>query len=343
MDKKVFYFKEAKDIFIETLNKLNENDRLLEQQKNISSCIKNGNKRKKCVVCNNSLESKTNEIFIHREVSYKICNNCGHLQTEKLPPPDYSSKGDWNQIYPTLSEDDYISRMKRIYKPKLDWFLNQEFIDSSRIKNKKWTDIGSGCGYFLYSLKNSGFSNIEGFESSEPLVNVSDSFVGSGITKQSTSLISILIKTTDSDIYSSFFVFEHVSDTFNIAKELSKKKPGTILYFSVPVFSLGMIMESSFNNQWARVLDSVLHTQLYTDKSINKFLEISGFEPMSEWVFGSDSCDFMRSILLSLRYKYPKSLYQEVEKKLIDTLDPLQNIIDHNRLSDSRHIIAIKK
>ena len=64
---------------------------------------------------------------------------------------------------------------------------------------------------------------------------------------------------------------------------------------------------------------------------------------MSEWVFGSDSCDFMRSILLSLRYKYPKSLYQEVEKKLIDTLDPLQNIIDHNRLSDSRHIIAIKK
>ena len=46
MDKKVFYFKEAKDIFIETLNKLNENDRLLEQQKNISSCIKDGNKRK---------------------------------------------------------------------------------------------------------------------------------------------------------------------------------------------------------------------------------------------------------------------------------------------------------
>ena len=35
MDKKVFYFKEAKDIFIETLNKLNENDRLLEQQKNM--------------------------------------------------------------------------------------------------------------------------------------------------------------------------------------------------------------------------------------------------------------------------------------------------------------------
>ena len=88
---------------------------------------------------------------------------------------------------------------------------------------------------------------------------------------------------------------------------------------------------------------NVLHTQLYTDKSIDKFLEMSGFEPMSEWVFGSDSCDFMRLILLSIIDKYPKSLYDEVEDKILNLLDPLQKVIDHSRLADSRHIIAIKK
>ena len=35
-------------------------------------------------------------------------------------------------------------------------------------------------------------------------------------------------------------------DVWKVAQELSKKKPGTILFFSVPVFSMGMILESCF-------------------------------------------------------------------------------------------------
>ena len=90
-------------------------------------------------------------------------------------------------------------------------------------------------------------------------------------------------------------------------------------------------------------MDAVVHTQIYTEKSINYALEISGFEKISQWVFGQDAEDFSRFILESLRYNYPDDMFQEMSDKLLNLQDDLQHLFDVKHLSDQRHIIAIKR
>ena len=46
---------------------------------------------------------------------------------------------------------------------------------------------------------------------------------------------------------------------------------------------------------------------------------------------------------LRLRDRYPASLLRMVEEDLSRLQDPLQEVIDRNRLADSRHVLAVRR
>ena len=145
------------------------------------------------------------------------------------------------------------------------------------------------------------------------------------------------------DIYVAFFVLEHISDPHQFYKQLSLQPSNTIFIFSVPFFGLSCLLEGVFDKLYARNLDAVVHTQIYTEESIEYALNLAKYEKVGQWVFGQDAEDFSRFILDSLREKYPDDLLQEVSKNLLNIQDSFQHVLDLSHLSDQRHFITIKK
>ena len=151
------------------------------------------------------------------------------------------------------------------------------------------------------------------------------------------------ISNCSADVYIAFFVLEHVLNPFKFYQKLSTLPSKTIFIFSVPTFGLSCLLEGAFDNLYARNLDTVVHTQIYTEQSINYALNIANFDIIGQWVFGQDAEDFSRFILNSIRNNYPDSMFQKISRKLFDLQDPLQHVFDLNHFSDQRHIIAIKR
>ena len=140
-----------------------------------------------------------------------------------------------------------------------------------------------------------------------------------------------------------FFVLEHIDEPNEIIKALASKPPNTVLVFSVPTYGFSTILEAVFTEHAARNLDSVVHRQLYTDNSIDKFLELCGYDLADKWVFGQDALDFKRLLIKGMESIYDTEFADGISRKLTDLIDPLQGVIDTNLLSDARHIIAIKR
>jgi hypothetical protein len=124
---------------------------------------------------------------------------------------------------------------------------------------------------------------------------------------------------------------------------LGQQPKGTAFLFSVPTFGFSTILESSFNHYAARNLDSLVHTQLYTESSLRYCLKLAGFEMTAQWVFGQDTSDLLRLLLVSLKGKYPEFLLRSVKESLMKIQDPVQKVLDKNLLADSRHVLAIKR
>jgi hypothetical protein len=134
-----------------------------------------------------------------------------------------------------------------------------------------------------------------------------------------------------------------VTDLNELFIAISEKPVGTIFAFSVPVFSMATVFESAFNIHSPRNLDSVMHTQLFTDASIQKCLEIGRLAPISQWVFGQDATDLRRLLALALDRVYPEEMRSEVDSMLSRMEESLQEVIDKSMCCDARHVLAVRK
>lgn len=338
----IHYSKPSSDIQIEGKMRL-ENDPLLHQRQaaQVQDLLASQD-RKCCVLCGQPL---TGEQFRHREISAISCSTCGHVQTTQLPPPGYPEQ-EFHKVYPKLTSEGYEDRKKRIYKPKLDWALNclQEIGYSfEQLKELKWTEMGCGAGYFLTTLQDAGLKHFTGFDADNTLVGIARSFTKEGKVQHYDGLLSDAFSVFPADIYVAFFVLEHIPDAhrfFDVLKSLPK---GTIFIFSIPVFGFSCLLENIFTHNFARNFDGVLHTQLYTDRSIAYAMERSGFTILAQWIFGQDAADFSRFLINNLSEKFSQNLLAEFEKKLLEIQDPLQSCLDKSGLADQRHLIAIKR
>jgi len=280
------------------------------------------------------------------------CLECSHIQTLNQPPENYlenfsNSTSAFSEIYPKLSKKEYLSRQNRIYKPKLEWIfstLNLLGISESVLLSKKWLEIGSGAGYFLSAAKAKGINNIIGFEHDKNLyLDSVDKNPDVQILNWEGAFENV-IETQDSDIFCSFFVLEHIDNLSLVWKKIKEKPKNTLFVFSVPVFGLTSILENTFSDQFARNLDGVFHTQIFTDDSIHYAMKLAECRILSEWIFGQDVSDLSRFLGYEL---YGNNLETKIHSKLNaqlqDINDDIQILLDQKRLSDQRHFIAIRR
>lgn len=344
---RIDYSKPSADISKESSIRIKNEKKLFEEQKATSELLLKCENRKLCIVCNNSLEG---EKFDHREIPFISCKICGHIQSVAMPPKGYPMSEEnglnFKKIYPKLNIAEYEDRKKRIYKPKLDWALScliELGYNIEKLKGMKWTEMGCGAGYFLSALLDAGIKNIQGFDADFTLVKNGNELLNKDIINFTTDEPEKGIAQFPADIYVSFFVLEHLTSSFHFFKELARQKSGTIFIFSVPVFGFITVLENIFRNNYARNLDSVIHTQTFTEDSIKYALDKANFSIVSEWIFGQDIQDFTRFVFSNIQERYPEKMRSGIEQKIMPLQDLLQRSVDKAGFSDQKHIIAIKK
>ena len=292
------FSKPSSGIWKSTTDILARDNELLRQQSDIAQVLHTGNERRDCPNCGGS---DFEQAFIHRSIDYRHCKKCGHLTTKVSPPENYpySESQDFGQIYAKQDLKQYLSRVNGIYQPKLSWALEvlREVQSDCDPLDLSWGELGSGAGYFIKAAQLAGIKSVQGYELDPKLIEQSLVALEPSMLVQSKSGIDQLLRDSQHDIYVSWFVLEHVESLASVWDALRLKPRGTYFAFSVPTFGFSTLLEGAVQSHYARNLDSVFHTQLFTSDSIEYGLQRAEMELVSEWVFGQDSVDLLRCIL----------------------------------------------
>jgi len=335
------YSKNSSDIENETLDWIEDDIDILKKNKLLLDGAVYVSVQIDCIVCNQSLKDSDN--FQHREVDYKICKTCNHIQASQILKNEDT---DFDKIYPEIDLEAWNSRRDRIYLPKLDWIL--ESFEALGINNQthssSWLDLGSGAGYFLDALKKRGIDSFVGIEEDSRLIDRANKKLQSEVVFSSDKFLE-LINDKSVGVITSWFVLEHLFQPWDVLDLISSKEKGTYFAFSVPTFGFAALLENISSEHAARTLDNLVHRQIYTDKSIVYLLNKMRYKKISEWVFGQDALDLKRMILSNLSKKTlsETDTFFDIKEKIGNLIDPIQEAIDKNHFSDSRHILSIKE
>jgi hypothetical protein len=332
------FSKPSLDVAHHTAFLIEQNRMLLERQRRIAATLHGAADRTFCILCTEPLGGSLT--FQHRGIPYSECFTCGHIQCSVQAPDNYPySEQDFADIYRPLDAAAYAERTSRIYAPKRDWSLRSaKAAGVGDLVERSWVELGSGAGYFLSALRAGGASTIAGVEAELPLVAQASAILGDGVTHHFAGSLGEAVRAYPAEVYAAWFVLEHCLETATLLDALRDKPRGTVFMFSVPTYGLATLLESACDGHYARSLDSVLHTQLFTDRSIQFAMARAGYEIKAEWLFGQDADDLYRALLA----KGEQGASQAAIARLGEALSEIQGAVDRARLSDSRHILAVR-
>ncbi len=345
---KIKYGKSFKDIFKIKQSFFIDNDRFLKRQKFVGKVYSRQPKRKKCKVCNYPLPK---ESIISHNVKYTICKKCSHLNglyqdTDKFCNIVYNKSAGQNYADRYFSKNLHLfnERKENIYKPKVEFLINSL---GTKSKKMKILDVGAGSGYLIASLIDHKFKDVLAIEPSIKQVNFFKKVLKK--QKQNVNLIQKVdiedtlefVKQSNAKIISMIGVLEHLNYPRDMLSTIKKNKHIKYIYLSVPLFSFSVLIESCFPNIHNRHLGGS-HTHLFTEKSLKKLLGSFGFTPMSEWWFGTDFMDLLRSIHVT-NVKNKNGLFTKKISEIYELIDDFQKIIDQKKLSSEVHIVFKRK
>jgi SAM-dependent methyltransferase len=330
-----FYLSTKKDFFT-------ENQVLLEKSIKHNLLYASQPKRELCKVCESPLPSSLD--FHTHGVDYVFCSKCSHLNgmfedtqefIEKLYVSDSGSDYSNNYI-----DKDFYKRTTDIYIPKIDFL-----IASLPPKKYQILDVGCGSGYFVFAalLRN---LNAKGLDVSKTMVNFGNHQISHQLNIEPLKLeneqgfYDSIIK-SDVDVVSAIGVIEHLREPHKFF-EAFKKSNADYLYYSVPMFSLSVILENIFTGVFPRQLSNG-HTHLFTESSIRKMNELIGVKPVAEWRFGTDAMDLYRQTLITLQNnKSSQKLIDYLNKGYGQKIDEIQSIFDRHHFCSAVHCVAKK-
>lgn len=337
------YSKPTADVAGHTAKLVADNAGLLARQTATARALQGRPPRTHCLLCNSPLSQ--NSRFDHRCVPYASCTVCSHVQCAVLPPDGYPGKAqDFADIYRPLDRDAYEARTRAIYLPKAQWALDAaENLGLGDLRQRRWLEFGAGAGSFLHALALTGARQVAGLEAEEALVTQAATALGAPLVSLFTDTLPEAARQHAADIYVAWFVLEHCFSLPEFFAAMRDKPKGTLFLFSVPTFGFATLLESATDSTYSRHLDSVLHLQLFTDRSIQYALASAGYDIAAEWIFGQDADDLYRVIANGRGVKMPEGLWAREEQRLRAALEDVQAALDRARLSDARHIFAVKR
>lgn len=338
---KVFrrYSKSMSDILNLKQDFFTDNNEWLRKNNKIRDIYKTQQKRISCKLCHTKLSSEI--YFISHELNYYLCGNCGHLNGEYTDGLEFSNaiylSDGYGEVYHEPTKENYLDRVEKIYKPKIEFFLNTIGDDFSKIKH---LDVGAGSGYMVYALLDRGVT-AKGIEVSTQQVQYGNRLLGKN-TLESINAEHIANYIANSEINSISFigVLEHLYNLDEILESVQRNEGIKYLFFSVPMLSLSCVLECIFPNVYNRQLGGA-HTHLFTDSSIKWLFEYYHFSPIAIWKFGTDMMDLYRLIVVKLhKHNASKDFIADVSRLFVENADALQMIIDRSSFTSEIHVVA---
>lgn len=335
MEKK--YGKSYGDIAGIKRNFFEENERLLKRNKAIGEIYRKQPLRTKCKLCGHSLNTGKEKSFVSHNIEYKICASCTHVNgihddTIAFSDALYSVQ-DYGQTY--YSEKDkqaYQLRMESIYRPKV-LFLKQVLKNVGSI-----LEIGAGSGYFCAAAHKEGY-DIVGVEISESQVEYANQINGKELLQCiRTEQIADTIRETGREILIAIGVLEHIYNLREVLEAIKDNNNIKYLYFSVPLFSFSVFFETIFPDGFNRHLGGA-HTHLFTLDSVKYMNKEFGFDPVGQWIFGTDVADLSRLIQQRLQNENG-DIIDIFQNQFAKILDRVQMAIDEAEFASEVHMIV---
>jgi hypothetical protein len=344
------YSKPLGNLFAFKQDFFHENDSKLEEFKRIASIYSAQPKRKLCKNCEAPADFSPEACFTKLGVPYSFCARCGQLNGAFEDTDDFCSslyaddKGKkYAATYLAADKKDYESRVAEIYAPKAKFL--RDALSELGTKPGRLVDFGAGAGHFVAAARGNGFTDAIGYEPSETMVDFGNSMIGddSLVQHDLKDLIPIIEK-AEAQVASLIFVLEHVQSPRSVLAALSRNQDIEYVYFSVPIFSPTVLIESVFPDIMPRHLVAG-HTHLYTERSIRHFCDEFGFTPAAEWWFGLDVGDLYRSMWVTLQKdNAPNTPLQDyLTKTVLPLVDDLQGVLDRAHQCTEVHMLLARR
>lgn len=295
-------------------------------------------KQPDCYICSSAEAEKFAKIH---EFTYLKCLSCSHVYTSHR----YSEEA-LKRFY---QESEYYSRIT--YANKETSFYRREHVARPKVEFAErytgsekgiWIDVGSGIGDMVSVLMEKGWRAV-GLEISETSVGFAKEDFG----------VSLLPLTFEEysrghpelsgtvDAVSFIGVLEHlVNPLENLALASKMLRPGGIVMIQVPnAISFGSMVQTVFPEHVFRHMIPVEHIMLFTEQSLMKALELTGFEPQAVWFHGMD----IYELVINLVLLDPRVQESSLLKAFYENMNELQFVFDKRELSDRIICIAKKK
>ncbi len=342
------YGKSSSSLFNIKKSFLEENDLLVNKQKQFAKAYINQPKRTKCKNCNNLLNPASD--FTKDSIAYVICTHCHHLNgthedTDEFCRAIYThdSGKDYAKDYTSEDIDSYNFRTASIYIPKAEFLYTSLLNNNINPQELKYIDFGAGSGYFVAALKKIGLNNVYGTEVSQAQTDFGNLMIGENVlSTHNIENTQKVLSETECQVVSMIGVLEHIQKPREALNQLKVNDNVKYLYISVPTFSLSVYLEILSNEIFHRQLHGG-HTHLYTEKSLLYLCKEFGFKIIAEWWFGTDIMDLFRHISVTLKkLKSSEKLISLWHQEFLPIIDSIQMEIDKQHLSSEAHIVLKK-
>ena len=332
---------------------LSDNESLV--KRDIESCdyYKKQVKREKCKNCNYKLKKTAD--FIKHKVGFVFCEKCNHLNGQHedtdefnrfIYTEDSGKKFQEQGGYIVGDKSGYLYRANSIYMPKAD-FLYRSIINDGKDPGKlSYYDFGAGSGYFLHALSTFGLKNLEGSDVSAVQVKYGNEINKQNLLKTHNQERTIaILKNIKADVLSLLGVLEHLKEPRKALSAISTNKNIKYVFISLPMFSLAVVFELLFPESFNRQLQlSCGHTHLYTEESIDYFINKFKFQRIAEWRFGTDIVDLHRHTRVYIKKTNSSAAFNRyVDEKMKSLIDDLQLEVDKKDFTSEIQLVLNNK
>lgn len=288
-----FYIDTKRDFF-------DANDSLLTKASRQNELYNHQPPRTLCKICGQQLPIDSD--FVSHQVRYIFCTNCGHLNGANIDTESFVKdvyiEADGEDYAKHYLDNNFATRANQIYVPKLD------FLCSSLPANVhlRLLDIGCGCGYFVYSALLKGFE-AKGVDINKTMIDFGNEQISCLLKRKplihfAESDFFDSIANSDASVISAIGVVEHLRDPAAFFDAFHRSST-QYLFYSVPMFSLSVMLENVFPNIYPRQLSGD-HTHLFTEQSLDWLHENRKLIAVAEWRFGTDVMDLYRAMRVEM-------------------------------------------
>jgi len=291
-----------------------------------------------CYICGSAEAEQFAQIH---GFTYVKCMHCGHVYTsrrysEQALKRFYQKDQYYSQITYANRETCFYRR-EHVAKPKVE-FAEQY----TGIEKGTWIDVGSGIGDLVSVLSEKGWRAI-GLEISETSVKFAREVFGVSLVTQTfeeyCSTHAELMGTVD--VVSFIGLLEHVvNPTELLALAWQMLKSNGVVVIQVPnAHSVSSMIQIVFPENVFRHMSPVSHIMLFTEQSLIKALELTGFGVLALWFLGLDIYELLNNLVLVNSRVQDSALYHAFN----ENMNELQLVFDKRELSDGIICIAERK